>query len=90
MLADLDPQPDGAPSWADIGRQALLDILRGVTGGAAVGQLAGKVGGFISNDDAAAQAAARKAAADAEQRRTLMVMGGLVGGVLLLALVMRR
>lgn len=100
MLAALEPPPfsptTGAPaatsevSWADIGKTALLDILRGLTGGTAAAEVASKIGGALGSNDAAAAAAAQRAAAAQQQKQTLMILGGIAGAVVLGALLLRR
>jgi hypothetical protein len=88
MLAALDTPtaPISAPSasWADIGRQALLDALRGLTGGSAAGAAATAVGLAppVPVVDPAAAAKART--------RTIMIAAGVVGVVVVGALVLRR
>jgi hypothetical protein len=103
MIASLEPPPYetliAAPTtitrstadvgWADIGKTALLDLLRGLTGGAAAGTLAAKVGSVLAPDSAAAAAAARAQAA-ADQKKTIMIVAGVTGAVVLGVLLLRR
>lgn len=99
MLAAIEPppfQPTPAPTssidWSTIGKQALLDIIKGLTGGRAASEIAGRVGSALNpgGDDAAAAAAAARAAAAAQQKQTLMILGGIAGAVVLGALLLRR
>jgi hypothetical protein len=85
----IDPPPFApAPaswSWGDVGKQALLDALRGLTTGPAAQAAAGAAG--IALPDAATIAA--QAAASAARTRTILIIAGvatvaLVGGVLLM------
>jgi hypothetical protein len=91
MLASLDsPIAASDSSWSDIGREALLDVLRGLTG--AAGAAAGKITGGLNpgGADAAAAAAAARAASDAQQKRLLLIGAGVAGAVVLGVLLMRR
>lgn len=95
MLAAIEPPPQSssAPadlSWGDIGKTALLDVLRSLTGGKAAAEVASKVGGLFGDDTSAAAAAAKREADAASQRQMVMVLGGVAGAVVLAALLMRR
>lgn len=89
MLAEFDPGT-ASPSWGDIGQKALLDILRGLTGGQAATDAANKLGPLLNpgGAEAAAAAEARRQAEAKARTTTILVLGGLgaavVVGVLLL------
>jgi hypothetical protein len=78
-----------SPSWSDIGRAALLDVLHGLTGGNAAADIASKLGSIVGSGDAAARAAAQRAADQAQQRQMIMVLGGLGAAVVLGAILLR-
>lgn len=93
MLAAIEDAAPASMDWGDIAKQALLDALNGLTGGRAVGAVAGKVGSVLGpagNEAAAARAAAARAAADADQKKTIMVIGGVVAAVVAGTLLLRR
>jgi hypothetical protein len=88
LLAALET-PATDVSWGDVGKAALLDFLRGLTGGTALDLGAGKLG-LGDGADAAALAAAQRASEQARQRQMIYVLAGVGGAVVIAALLLRR
>jgi hypothetical protein len=87
LLASLDTPSPASASWTDIGKQALLDALHGITTGSAASQAAGQVGIGLPDPTALAAAAAASAAA---RTRTVLIVAGVAAAVVIGALLLRR
>jgi len=80
--------PSTSPSWEDIGKRLALNAGQDLLG-AVAGKVSAAFGGARPMDPAALEAA-RQAREKADQQKMLMLAAGVLGAVVLGALVLRR